>query len=89
MTRQDYRMPLSKCSECGWELNGATETLAEGQKPRPGNLAVCINCAAVLCFDDELQLRASTLAERSEGGPELEQAVRVVLAINGGKRRTR
>lgn len=78
----DFDMPVSVCPECGYKLERATETLRDGRRPGPGDFSVCMMCAAVLRFDEQLKLVATTIAERSEAGPELEHVVRGVLLLN-------
>lgn len=52
-------MPVCRCPSCRHPLNGAMR--ADGgpdQRPRSGDITLCINCAAVLVFVDDLTLRA-------------------------------
>lgn len=74
------------CPQCGakhW-LASAVHT-PERWAPKPGDLSVCIRCAAVLVFEDGMYLRGATLAERVAGGPELELVVGAVLAVRSRK----
>lgn len=73
----DHLVPTSYCPECGIKLNIATHH-AHQHLPEPGDFTVCISCMAVLRYADGLQLRAATLAERQEAGPDLALVVKGV-----------
>lgn len=51
-------MPECCCPVCQSQLNGATPADFGDARPEPGNISLCINCAAVLVFADDLTLRA-------------------------------
>lgn len=74
------RLPTTVCPECADPLDAASA--AEGDHvPTPGDVSICLNCAWVGIFTDELTLRPSTLAERSERlGPEGDRIIRLILA---------
>lgn len=60
-------MPQAACPLCQVALRCATnvEDKLDATAPRPGDLTVCIHCAAILRFDDELipvRLAAADLA---------------------------
>lgn len=52
---QATHTPLSSCPACGTELDAAGGSDKAGQ-PKPGDLSVCINCATILQFDEQLHL---------------------------------
>jgi hypothetical protein len=60
-----HRVPSCRCPKCGKELGRATETV-RGQTPRPGCLSFCLECEAMLMFQDDMTLRLVTDAEQSE-----------------------
>jgi hypothetical protein len=55
-------MPAAFCPSCFKLLNGVTNM--EGQeKPKPGDCTVCMGCASVLRFTEDMQLEMSSLME--------------------------
>lgn len=56
-------MQSDRCPVCGATLNAASGIEHE-ETPRPGDATVCVHCAAILLFDDDLRLRKPTKAER-------------------------
>ena len=61
-------IPESRCPFCGYRSETAS---APGDKsPEPGHIAVCISCASVLVFNDDLRLRAMTQAEFADLHPD-------------------
>jgi hypothetical protein len=63
MTRET-ETPISNCLMCGKEVGRVSSF--EGAAPKPGDLTVCIGCAAVHALDDRLAVRALTTAEIEE-----------------------
>jgi hypothetical protein len=47
------------CPACG-KLNDAATPIGSGNKPGPGDVAVCIGCASVVIYDKDLRLRRPT-----------------------------
>lgn len=35
-------------------------------KPSPGDFTICIQCISILCFDDDMKLRTTTLEDRAD-----------------------
>lgn len=50
------RVPESPCPGCGKKNDGASGTTT--QYPEPGNVSLCLYCAAVSTYDENLQLVA-------------------------------
>lgn len=70
-------------------IDSATDT-NKGRTPKRGDFSVCVNCAAVLRFQKNLQLRLSTLeeAKRFGSGEEVERyvsAVKQCIFIRNGQ----
>jgi hypothetical protein len=61
---RDTRLQPSPCPYCDAPLDAATSP--KGYEPSPGCFSVCINCAQLLVFRDDLSLRAATTAEIKE-----------------------
>lgn len=49
--------PDNACPACGSRLDAAT-AVREDARPDPGDVSVCVYCAAILRFDRELYLYA-------------------------------
>ena len=56
-------IPKSKCLYCGHDLNQVASLYEEEEQPQAGDLTVCIRCANVLVFKDDLFLRKPTKKE--------------------------
>ena len=81
-----HHVPESECSSCARMLDGAFEINSD-VAPQPGDLSVCIYCAAVNVFDDELHHRAPTPLELIAAirNPEVRRARQAVLQLPRGK----
>jgi len=53
------RVPPAACPRCGKVMDAATN-LMDKTAPQGGDFSVCIYCAAVLRFTDDLDLRKAT-----------------------------
>ena len=53
----------SKCPHCGHVLDGATPATNDPNKPRPGDISICIECYAPLKFRKDMTLRYLTKEE--------------------------
>jgi hypothetical protein len=51
------------CPWCGTELNAAAGISDKANTPTPGDLSICIKCAGMLCFADDLIPQKATLEE--------------------------
>lgn len=58
-----FKTPLNLCAVCNHELDGATQVGGEN-KPNPGDVSICVRCANVAVFDDDLKLRQPTAEEQ-------------------------
>ena len=61
-------LPPDVCPVCAGTLNAATGINTNGL-PKSGDITICINCAALLEFNDELRLQLiseGVLSEMSE-----------------------
>lgn len=66
------------CPKCGYLLEAATD-MESDKRPSPGDWAVCINCATVLRFDENLRHQLHV----GEIPPELHRYRQAVLAMKG------
>ncbi len=60
----DHAVPDITCPECHYVANRCAGVATES-RPVPGDLSLCIACAAIAVFDDELRLRRPTEEERA------------------------
>jgi len=58
-----YTVPLAHCPQCG-----SPNDCASGieRRPVPGDLSICIRCATVARFTDQMELRRLTAEEEAE-----------------------
>ena len=59
----ETRLPINFCPECNKKLDAATG-VDHDSRPEPNDVTVCLYCATVLQFNDDLTLRSTTDAER-------------------------
>lgn len=75
MSHHYERVPLQLCPNCGATHTAAGTLSGPVRRPRPGDLTVCVCCAAPLEFDDDL----TTHVLRPEDFFKLEPHVRAEL----------
>lgn len=59
------RVPKSLCPYCDNKLDAAGSLDGE-HTPQNGDISLCINCAQILMFDENLQLRKPSIDEERE-----------------------
>lgn len=85
---EDHRIRSQPCPKCGHWLEAAAN-MTGGGAPGPGDLTLCINCAAILRFLPELDLEEISLAEVPwENRADVEKVGLAILVVNA-RRRTR
>lgn len=57
---QGRRLPVMKCPTCQHPMDAATRMLGQ-ERPRPGDLSVCLKCAEVLVFQPDMSMRLALL----------------------------
>jgi hypothetical protein len=83
------RHPTSQCPNCGKTLDAAHNVTGEqANKVKPGDISLCIDCTAILVFDDELFLRRPTPQELEDFKSEAENW-RLILRAQNLIQRTR
>lgn len=82
------RTPVNRCLACGMKIDAATPTpdFPDSATPGPGDIALCLDCAHIMIYADDLTLREPTGEEIFEiaGDPDI---IRAVDAIGELKRR--
>jgi len=85
------RTPLNHCLDCRAPISAGAPTpdFPDASTPRPGDVAICLNCAHIMAYADDLTVRALTDAEVIEvaGDPELVRAVNAIAALNKREQR--
>lgn len=84
---EKHHVHESKCPSCEAVLDGAANMAAnERERPSPGDFSVCMYCATILIFDDnlELQTASSNALEQLEPG-QLEAITKMQELIKEGK----
>lgn len=61
MSERTTKIRDCRCPKCGHEFTDATSL--EGHQPEPGDFSVCIGCATLLCFAEDMSMRRPTTAE--------------------------
>jgi hypothetical protein len=49
-------LPISFCPICFYKMDCASQYLGE-ERPEPGDPSLCLNCGAILVFNEEMRLR--------------------------------
>lgn len=62
---KDHLIRKNICSICGYDLDGASQVNGDNM-PKPGDVSICISCANIAIFDDDLKLRQPDLDEERE-----------------------
>jgi len=57
------RTPPQMCPSCGYVFDAATEAIEAKAKPKPGDVALCLNCINVGIYNADLSVRPATEAE--------------------------
>jgi hypothetical protein len=80
---RDTRVPESLCPFCGQRLDSAiaADPANPDAQPDPGDVTICISCAQILVFTDDLTLRASMPGE-VEITPEIRRAQEMVRRLD-------
>lgn len=84
-----HEMPSCRCLRCGHKFDLGTIITTEGkERPGPGDFSLCIKCAFVMRFDENLTVRELTFDEYMELPEEtrldIVRAVGAILAIRAG-----
>ena len=85
MTRTTPKPADDACPFCGTLLNAATAgPMNPDAVPDPGDWTICIKCAGVLTFTDDLRVRELTDAELAEAqaDPNIISGIIVVAEMN-------
>ncbi len=87
----DFKMPRSSCPHCGFVANAATDLQGGSQPfPKPEDFTICVECSALLKFDQDMRLVMTTdgdLAELSAAQKKIiasfRENLRIVRAVTG------
>ncbi len=75
----ETRVPSSMCCECGYGMDACSGP----SKPSPGDFTLCINCASLNVFADDLTLRHPLDEEffAAAADSDIQQMRRVILSL--------
>lgn len=59
-------MKRQHCLSCGYIISAAFDVEEETDQPRPGDYSICLYCAAMCRFDNDLNLRPLTKLDMEE-----------------------
>ena len=84
----DTPIPLQRCWRCNYKID-STSSATGRDKPKAGDVSMCLACGAVAIFTDDMQLREPTVTELAEvsGNPVLIKAQIYRAGIVGDKLR--
>jgi hypothetical protein len=73
------RTKVNACLNCGHKIDAAAPTpdFPDASTPRPGDVAICLDCVHIHIYADDLTLRNPTEAELVDiaGDPDIVRAV--------------
>lgn len=80
-------MEPTRCPYCDYQMDAATAAFKPDASPKPGDVSVCMSCAQILQFDDNLKPAKVVVSdlrrEMSEKGfSELMKVQRAVKALD-------
>jgi len=62
---ESQRITESKCPECGKRLDGCSG-VNHNDQPKAWDVSICIQCASIAVFGEDLRLRKPTCKESTE-----------------------
>jgi len=82
------RIPPDACLDCKTPLDAVTDPITN-QRPKPGDITICLRCGHVMAFGKKLRVRPLTDDELIEmaGDPEMIylQKARAAAMLNKGR----
>lgn len=81
------RIPPQRCPGCLFELDGV-HCFGDESRPEPGDFTVCIQCAMLLRFGDDMVLVQAALADVDESvREEFAKMIATIEALSAGGKR--
>jgi hypothetical protein len=83
---KEFVTPKAECAHCGYKIDRAANTV-RNEKPHPGDFTICMACAKVLVFNEDLKLRKPSPeeTERANKNPWITQVRLAISNIVAGK----
>lgn len=60
------RIKENQCLKCNYKMDAADDLDKQKKEPESGDVSICINCAHVMIFDDNLNFRELEASEEEE-----------------------
>lgn len=76
---KDFRVEPSPCPHCGQVLDGASN-VTNDERPEPGDVTVCIICAGLAEFDEDMNLTMPSEAKKKDALTH-EEVVAAIFAV--------
>jgi hypothetical protein len=81
-----YRTPSAACPVCGYLMDACTALDNEKPRsPKPNDISICLECAAVLAFTDDLKFREATPDDYKGSETIIRQAQHLIFKKKGRK----
>lgn len=74
------RTPPNHCLDCGYKIDAAASFEHPGHAPSPGDVAICLHCAHIHIYADDLTLRQPNDAEIVDIAGD-EEIIRMMAAL--------
>ena len=88
MIDDSHSLPICACPSCGTRIDAASSLCEGSPAPVPGDITICIDCAAVMRFDKDLTVRLTSPAELRALHPDtqrdLARAQRAIRRVQAG-----
>ncbi len=65
MDARGRKLPVQTCPACEHVLSAAS-SVYDDERPRPGDMSICVECRAILVFTNRMTLRRATVDEARE-----------------------
>lgn len=86
---ESFEVPKTECPYCG-KVNDLASSFKGKEKPEPGDISICIKCAGILVFDEELRIRRPTDSEliNIQTSQSWSEVAKVIQAVRAFKSRS-
>lgn len=82
-------IPVTRCVRCGYRMDETTSAYGEEEKPKAGDISICLCCGKVQAFEADLRLREATQEETANVWKQITEIQIVRAGMIGDKLRKR